>query len=473
MMTAGQDEDGDFALDTSLFAGQDRVDLERLVIGSSWSSPLEAKDLLQFPSDAWLRPPHRAIVSVLRDLLLNGDAVNDLTVGFAVREKCPEHLDAYRALHDYYASEITSMAGARKQLLRRFREMYDRQSARDALMAALQSLPKKPFAEWHGLLHQQVVALSPSTEANESARTFDQVFLERIDARLKGVEEQRIPTRIADLDRQLKGGFLPGWMVLIVGAPGTGKTVLAFQIALNQAANDVDVVFNQLEMTASEMADRAISMTTGLEIDEITKQDLAKARVSAKYLRSLTLYDQHCSLDEYTRRNDAHIYRRPDTGVIVTDYAGLLQTHSAKANSTSAANEVSSACVSLAKRHKVAHVVLQQPSRQYTLDQKPSLAYIRDSGKFEQDADVILFIHYPRKFDKTMPENYTQLHIMKSRGAPSGGIVHLEWTPGCYTMRQWRGDPPQPNGVQDAARKIRARSDIDTETLEDWTLELP
>jgi len=40
----------------------------------------------------------------------------------------------------------------------------------------------------------------------------------------------RIPTGIAALDLVLGGGFPPGSLVVIAGAPGTGKTILAQQM---------------------------------------------------------------------------------------------------------------------------------------------------------------------------------------------------------------------------------------------------
>lgn len=42
----------------------------------------------------------------------------------------------------------------------------------------------------------------------------------------------RVATGIDGLDRMLAGGFLPGATVLVRGAPGTGKTSLAFQFLL-------------------------------------------------------------------------------------------------------------------------------------------------------------------------------------------------------------------------------------------------
>lgn len=48
--------------------------------------------------------------------------------------------------------------------------------------------------------------------------------------------DKRVPTGVKGLDEMLDGGFLPGSMVLVRGAPGTGKTSLALQFLIHGAA---------------------------------------------------------------------------------------------------------------------------------------------------------------------------------------------------------------------------------------------
>jgi len=50
------------------------------------------------------------------------------------------------------------------------------------------------------------------------------------------VADKRVPTGVKGLDEMLDGGFLPGSMVLVRGAPGTGKTSLALQFLIHGAA---------------------------------------------------------------------------------------------------------------------------------------------------------------------------------------------------------------------------------------------
>ena len=47
---------------------------------------------------------------------------------------------------------------------------------------------------------------------------------------LQGDEVKRIPTGIAEMDRVLGGGLLPGSLILLGGNPGIGKSTLALQI---------------------------------------------------------------------------------------------------------------------------------------------------------------------------------------------------------------------------------------------------
>jgi circadian clock protein KaiC len=47
--------------------------------------------------------------------------------------------------------------------------------------------------------------------------------------------EKRVSTGVKGLDEMLEGGFLPGSMVLVRGAPGTGKTSLALQFLVHGA----------------------------------------------------------------------------------------------------------------------------------------------------------------------------------------------------------------------------------------------
>jgi replicative DNA helicase len=451
---------------------RDRVHLEHLVICSSWSDPTEARDLLTFPSEAWLRPAHRAIVEAIRTLLNEGSDVNDIMVQIKLQEQAPQYLPDFHSARATFVAEIGSLGSARKQLLAEFRQEYDIQTAWHVLAEGCKTLRTKSFPEWYDTFQGQVVAMSPSSGVEAEAPTFDQVFLERIRERLSGdAERALLKTGLPALD-ELLGDIVLGQMILLVGPPGMAKTTFAFQICANLSKADEQSLFVQLEMGAEEMADRAICMAAKKALKDLTPDDIRGAGDHAHLLRNIVMLDRGMSLEECERNVRAWLYKHRSAKAVLTDYAGLLQEHSAKVNPVNAANAVSDYAKRVAKLHGVVHFLLQQPSKQYDMDKKPALGHIRDSGKFRQDADKIIFLHHPYHWDNDMPKDYLQAWILKNRGGRADQIAHLHWRPGQYLIRDWPWEIPTSGGgrkkpdVADALRGLAPPVEMDELDLE-------
>lgn len=70
----------------------------------------------------------------------------------------------------------------------------------------------------------------------------------------KETHGQRTSTKIAELDRVLGGGMVPGMVTLVAGEPGIGKSTLLLQIANNVSGK---VVYVAGEESATQIANRA------------------------------------------------------------------------------------------------------------------------------------------------------------------------------------------------------------------------
>lgn len=77
---------------------------------------------------------------------------------------------------------------------------------------------------------------------------------------------RRISTKIAELDRVLGGGILPGMVTLIAGEPGIGKSTLLLQIAGSSTGGKVFYIAG--EESAAQIANRAKRL--GIKGDNIT-----------------------------------------------------------------------------------------------------------------------------------------------------------------------------------------------------------
>ncbi len=432
----------------------DRLEIEQFAIVSSWSSERTARALLEFPDSAWMRTGHKLAVQAIRSLLVERQEVNDLAVGIRMREIDKQHGSAaWKELQVVYHEHLVGISALHAFALQRMRHEYQWQLAGNLVEDAAGGLREGAFGDWFGRMHKQFLALA-STETDREVRPFNEVVLERIERRLSGDLETPPSTGIPELDDYIHG-LGRKQVVLLVGPPGMGKTTLGFQLSVNLSRAGDEVYFNELEMNEEEMADRAICAAVKKELKEVLPEDLERARKATGLLSRVYLSDEHCSLQECDRKTRAHLYRRPQTKVVVTDYAGLLQKHDTKTKSVDAANEVSAWAKKLASDHGICHILLQQPTKQYQRDRRPMVEHIRDSGKFEQDAHVILFLHYPRQWDESMPEDYIQLHILKNRSGRREGIVHLHWQPGFYTVRQWKWAIPASTGGTDRGRLLQ------------------
>jgi DNA repair protein RadA/Sms len=71
------------------------------------------------------------------------------------------------------------------------------------------------------------------------------------------MEEQRLKSKISELDRVLGGGFVPGSVVLLGGDPGIGKSTLSMQIAGIFASRGLDVLYVSGEESLGQLKLRA------------------------------------------------------------------------------------------------------------------------------------------------------------------------------------------------------------------------
>lgn len=84
------------------------------------------------------------------------------------------------------------------------------------------------------------------------------------------MSQARVSTGIVGLDEMLRGGLLPGSMVLVRGAPGTGKTSLALQFLVHGAtrADEPGLMITFEEFPASLYRDAA---SLGWELEPLEK----------------------------------------------------------------------------------------------------------------------------------------------------------------------------------------------------------
>lgn len=101
-------------------------------------------------------------------------------------------------------------------------------------------------------------------------------------AQAQAAKETRLETGIAELDRVLGGGLVPGSLVLVGGAPGIGKSTLLLQACAGLVAGERTVLYASGEESIAQVAGRAARLRGGeFSADDERLLLLAETRIES------------------------------------------------------------------------------------------------------------------------------------------------------------------------------------------------
>lgn len=109
--------------------------------------------------------------------------------------------------------------------------------------------------EWNSY-HEEIIA--PASQGGSAVTLNQEKRKPELLDNIRSDEHSRQKTGIAELDRILGGGIVPGSLVLLGGEPGIGKSTLALQLAL--ALRDKPILYVSGEESAEQISFRAKRM---------------------------------------------------------------------------------------------------------------------------------------------------------------------------------------------------------------------
>ena len=245
----------------------------------------------------------------------------------------------------------------------------------------------------------------------------------RVVENAKRPEGQRgAPTGLKALDNRLNG-YRAGQLYVIAGRPGMGKSAFMVSSLRRTAEMGHGVAIFSLEMTAEEIACRAMSDIMG-DVKAPMYGDILKGTVlpgdeqmvadAAAALSDLPLY-----IDDSPRLTMAEVAARARRfkqelegkgmflSVLCIDHMGLVTPSDRyRGNKVAEAGEVSGVARALAKELDCCVILLCQLSRDVEKrdDRRPVMSDLRWSGDIEQDAHVVAFLyreHYYLQADQS------------------------------------------------------------------------
>jgi replicative DNA helicase len=249
-----------------------------------------------------------------------------------------------------------------------------------------------------------------------------------------------VPSGFTKLDR-MTSGWQNSDLIIVAGRPSMGKTAFVLTMARNIAVDHKrPVAFFSLEMESTQLVTRLIVSETELPSNRIRNGRLEEYEWKQLEYKIKTLIDAPLYIDDTPaisvfelRAKCRRLKVQYDVQLIIIDYLQLMTgSGDTKGSREQEVSTISRALKSIAKELDVPIIALSQLNRSIELrsgNKRPQLSDLRESGALEQDADLVLFIHRPEKYDLFEDEKgnslvgLAEVILAKHRNGPVGDVT--------------------------------------------------
>ncbi|MCK4750902.1 MAG: replicative DNA helicase [Bacteroidales bacterium] len=420
------------------------VDLEEAVLGAIMlekNAVLAVLDILKPAS--FYKDAHQRIYRAILDLSMNEKAIDILTV--------TEELKKQNALEEVggplYITQLTSKVASAAHLEFHARIIQQKYIQRE-LIRVSSDIQRKAFDETmdvDDLLDQAESDLFDIAEGNIKKETAKINVL--IKEAINQIEEAAkredhlsgIPSGFTKLDR-LTSGWQRSDLIIIAARPSMGKTALALSMARSIAVDHKrPIVFFSLEMSSVQLVNRLIVMETELPSDRIRNGRLEEYEWKQLDYKIKSLVEAPIFIDDTPaisifelRAKCRRLKVQHQIEAVFVDYLQLMTgTGDSRGSREQEVSTISRSLKAISKELDIPIIALSQLNRSVELrsgNKRPQLSDLRESGAIEQDADLVIFIHRPEKYDIYEDEQgnsligIAEIILSKHRNGPIGDV---------------------------------------------------
>lgn len=414
---------------------------------------------------------HQEIYKVLIDEIATNKSINSITIKntlqpifekFGINNYLPLLLNCGSCIVDIkpYCQELKNLYAKRElqKIIAACQETLNQPNNADEIMQNVRSKLDKLEEE----------ASNYEYEVKSFAEIMAQRVLE-IETNINDKEQTNyIKTDILDFDREFTG--IPRSQLTILGGRSSmGKSTFALQIALNVAKQNKNVLFFSQEMGLRENADKIIAnlnqinsvkvRDSHLATNEITKiKDTCKKFVNCK----LFIVEKQGVDSNYINKTIKRFQRKVGkVDLIIVDHLQMAKDSQKNRTRIEELGNITLDFKEIAKKYDCGFILLSQLSRSVEGREspRPELIDLRESGRIEENADLIMFVYRkdyyinrqlqgindddPKK-DKLIVEyekykNQADIMVKKYRNGKCGSIT-LRFIPEYSLFTDLRGD---------------------------------
>ena len=406
--------------------------ISALMLGHSDAAEVISHAGEQLKPEEFYREEHRCIYRAILTLHSQGVVPDVLTIADELTRTgeikkvrrdyifCLIDYEFTTARVDKYVKMIKESA-QRRQLIRLGEELVDEagNEGKD-LTEVMSTLESK----------MQAATANDAATSTDLNTLLETTFNEARQRRKTGGQLLGVSTGLKQLDN-LTCGLKKTDLIILAARPSMGKTALGLNIALN-AAREVPVGIFSLEMSAGQLGQRILSMTSGVGLSEISTGAFDDADEDMMMMSLAEIWDERKRVEiiddtltlSELRMRARRLKRKYNVGLIVIDYIQLIiGDKSYKGNRVQEVSDISRQLKAMAKELNVPVLALSQLNRGTELraDKRPLLSDLRESGSIEQDADIVMFIYRDAYYNEDSEQkNVVEINIAKNRNGATG-----------------------------------------------------
>ena len=420
--------------------------------------------------ESWfLDPNHRTVYSALvtaaLDLSKPGVTVR---IGAVIAEA--EHQSGETGWVRPLLSRITDdlptldLDNLTTQVIPRWWRKLQRKAVSDCIGLVAQDFYLPPTPDRFAAIDSRLVEALDRWRAEPDLQALTQAPFDAFLAGLKlpRPQDSFVSTGIRALDDALTGGLsgpgasAPGKVIVVCARPGAGKTMLVGTLSMHVANAGYPVAFFSFEMGVEQLVARITAARHLIEsgwqpgmpfqsLEHVTYRQLISREWSGLsqqaydrifdggHLRiqdNLTIYTKALKAEALAQQMRLHKQRHPNTRLVVIDHLGLLDIPGD--NRAVGVGEATRIIKTTAIELGVDVLLVAQLNRsvESRTSKIPSLSDLRDSGRVEEDADVVLGLHRPGYYDSNADPTLLEIAVLKNRQGSVGlfkAVVKLDY----------------------------------------------
>ena len=325
-----------------------------------------------------------------------------------------------------FGSTSTAIPG----LIEQMKDLRKRRTLRQYACNIQNALVDSKTSEQAIEVAKEFPALDDGSKQMYTTRELIHNGVQRMIERKKSGKLKGVQTGFPDIDI-MTGGLQKKEMSIVGARPSIGKSVFAFDISKNVAKQGKRAVFFSLEMSEEMIIDRLFAsefmvQATRIKIpallDKEDQKKMQQSKIEEEFDSLHICADPNIDLAGIRAKCKEIIFKYGPIDLVVVDYLqymtgtgkdtrDIVEKNSAGLKRLASDLDVHMMCISSLNR-----------SSEMRSDKKPTMGDLRETGKIEFDADVIILLHRDTKAENIEDRRLTEVIFDKQRNGKTGTI---------------------------------------------------